>query len=1051
MALSDIVGVNAAACKSKHLHGTIQARMTTLMPAKAGDNMGIAKEKDERIKSRKVPQRKVGETFGFLESVVETQPSTEEQDIVFDYTRFAEVEAYGLKTGKTRLNDGGLFIGTRGQFLTFSYDSSAPAPISRAYGEYRVFFYKDERWGSGRVQTCELGTGRTASCMLSVKVYMVENDDKLLKPVAEPYMEGNFRAIHSAYHGTGIRDAGSNVRWFLHKEAPAALRVTVPAERSAAPPAPTATQPTPAPTAATSRPASTTSRTDEHGLSYVLKHALPEQGVVSLEDAWHKFLGQRAVIRFNGIAIFHDYTTDPDRSKKTNKRLDSAKYSKNRIVKDKQAALISGDEASEVADNYDVEEQAPDLLDDGGSEGDDDGDDESVSEIEEGEEGGEDADGVDGMGSDVTDSGVEAGNGELGGSYTSFDEGARTGGIMQAIVDTVTACQLLPPLRFHMYSNSVASTSYGRLSWPGLSWSQVNSFRLMRFPDFTVGRAADIPVSACLKNLSMAAVLGRLPTCASGCVLLTLQEVKLVLERCDGRAYKDSPEATWTPLPRAKLRDTLPLPLSALIVCKAADVGVYESTYTATSINGINCSTLYLFHTAKYLNASADKKHLTYYFKSLHGQQEQSAHVRDNTKMEKGRLISADDGSHVYDEMINANGKTTADLDDLSSILQQQAVWGTAKGKPPSGTEAAHLTQVPWVLELAQHLLDDHANLYDCFNLETLAHLIAYMETPVRQQDVWDNRASLVYAKVINYVVIEDGVKVKKVGIRLFLTIDDPTNKKTAGRTKGRAGHLNDPLPTSIPLPPGLTRMYLAVLFVCRTMRMLWQQQFTSCADALVPDRIIGLAGNSNKLLGAKTFTEVIRKLGMCHFGIPKWGPYSIRNTFVTEIFKEAYSAEGSFGRGAAQELLAGRMNDTPVSTPPSPTTTRGDSGSAMDGDDINADVGGSSDSLRQGDGGYGGGGDAFSVARVAMEAIQNMQRMLAARHWQAHQAWLAQQQTQQVMYYHMMQNFSHGGFPQLQPPVRALSRNVLPTASVQNAPSFYFTWPGYGFNPPKP
>ncbi|KAG5177260.1 hypothetical protein JKP88DRAFT_282098 [Tribonema minus] len=1197
MALSDIVGVNAAARRSKYLSGKIKARISTLVPANAGDNVGIAIEKDKRIKSFRVLQRNVGETFAFLESVIESEiswvkserlstellstnvvnpgtnekmplystpePTTQEQEVVFDYTRFADVEAYGLISGKTRLDDGGLFVGTKGQSLV-QYDPvlELPSNFATSFGDYRVFFYKDEHWKSGRVVQCELNTGRTASCTLCITVYVEIGKDRRETPVAQPYKETNLRVIHTAYHGSCVLDAGSNGRWFLRKKASTTLPVALPVDRSAAPPPPTAAT-------------SSTSRTEEHGLSYVLAHALPGQGVVSLGDAWRKFLLQRAVIVFNGIAIFHDYITDPDRSKKTNKRLDSAKFIKNRILKDKRAALIYEDEAAEVADALDVEE-APDLFDDG------DDDDESFSESEE-EEGGEEgevgADSIDGMDGDGMEE--EAGEGELGGGYTSIEEGARTelgggytsieegartGGIMQAIVDSVTACQLLPPPRFHMYSDSMANTSYGRLSWPGLSWSQVNSFRLMRFTgpnpgtNLTVGGASDIPVNHCLKNLSMAAVIGRLPTCASGCTLLTPREVELVLERCDGRAHQDSPEATWTPLPRAKLRDTLPLSLSALvcvpgqrkgrnvvqdwtltraeIVCKAADVGVYENTYTATSINGINCSTLYLFHTAKYLNVLSDKQHLTYYFKSLHGQQvsyqqlwrgklaeEQSAHVRDNTKMEKGRLISADDGSHVYDEMINvmlrgtwgpfetcitnwleANGKTAADLDDLSSILQQQAVWGTAKGKPLSGTEAAHLTQVPWVLELAQHLLDDHANLYDCFNLETLAHLIAYMETPVRQQDVWDNRPSLVYAKVINYVVIDNGVKVNKVGTRLFLTIDDPTNKKTAGRMKGRAGHLNDPLPTSIPQPPGLTRMYLVVLFVCRSMRMLWQQS-TDLPNMPVPDRIIGLAGNSNKLLRAKTFTEVIRKLGMCHFAIPKWGPYSIRNTFVTEIFREAYSAEGSFGRGAAQELLVGRMNDIHSSLDAAisnynqwvraehtsllrPSKCRrinnggryggGGSGSAMAGDDINADAGGNSDSLRQGCGGYGGGGDALSVAQVAAEAIQNMQRMHAvsmqqmhATHArslhhlqtlqsesaqqarQAHQAWLAQQQAQQVMYFHffhMMQRPARSGFPQLQSGAHALTPYTLP-AGVQNAPpGFRYTGPhGHmGFNPSK-
>jgi hypothetical protein len=41
------------------------------------------------------------------------EPTTQEQEVVFDYTRFADVEAYGLISGKTRLDDGGLFVGTK--------------------------------------------------------------------------------------------------------------------------------------------------------------------------------------------------------------------------------------------------------------------------------------------------------------------------------------------------------------------------------------------------------------------------------------------------------------------------------------------------------------------------------------------------------------------------------------------------------------------------------------------------------------------------------------------------------------------------------------------------------------------------------------------------------------------------------------------------------------------------------------------------------------------------------------------------------------------------
>ncbi|KAG5179186.1 hypothetical protein JKP88DRAFT_280522 [Tribonema minus] len=89
---------------------------------------------------------------------------------------------------------------------------------------------------------------------------------------------------------------------------------------------------------------------------------------------------------------------------------------------------------------------------------------------------------------------------------------------------------------------------------------------------------------------------------------------------------------------------------------------------------------------------------------------------------------------------LEANGMSMADFDNLTSILHG------------AYTDTSHLTQVPWLMQLGQYLLDNDFNLrvYDCCNLEILTYIITSMTTPVplSQQDVWENRASLVYAKI---------------------------------------------------------------------------------------------------------------------------------------------------------------------------------------------------------------------------------------------------------------------------------------------------------------
>ncbi|KAG5186606.1 hypothetical protein JKP88DRAFT_309374 [Tribonema minus] len=1015
--LSDIVGKNLAARASKHLYGRAKTHFSTLVPNCSPENVEIGMKEEARIKALAVPSRPVGETFDFEESTIESEVSwlrttkfsskliltnvvdpatgknkalyctprptpSSQQEIIFNYTRWADITSYGLVPGKTVLNDGGVLVATNGQHFVVRYGDGArrtlsaraavppplppplapaPAPLpppppapsaprynlvtqmpdptdfTNHFSGYRIFFAKDDRWHIGDIKSCTISTGRTPAFQVEVSFNMKQIASTTTMALLEEPEMFSFRVLHSQYLGSGELKHRAGGNWFLKevlsRHAPPAAPAATPAAPPAAPPAtpPAAPAATPAappaipPAAPPAHPA-VPSGMEEYGLSHILSEARPGQGVTSLEDAWRTFLLQRAVIMFNGVLIFHDYTTDPSRVKKTGKRIDTINYKKNGIMKLRRYSSggQNGEEVQEEsvgdeeggADEEDVEDEG-DSEDSDDSDGEDEGDEESGDGAESGGE----------------EDWAEAGRGDIGGGYVSIAPGARTGGIMQAIVDSVTARQLLPPSGLCLYSNAVLDTEYGQLAWPSLSWDVVNSCRLMRSPELTIGNASDIPVNNCIKILSLAAVIGRAPTCTAGCTLLTPAEVQLVLKRCKGAARVDDPEHARTPKPPITLKGALPASLAHLvwdydlktrrevvdswtlvraeIACKAADVGVREEQYTATSINNINCAARYLFHTAKYFNTTAEAgEQLSGYFTVLHKQQLRKGRLVDTATWEyvNDRMIGVmvegtwDPFQRAIDKWLKDNGKSWADIDGLGNILVKVGEsdnFGTNRGKKP---DASHLTGVGWVQELAAHLRETvKVNLYDCCNLELLTHLLAYMEKPVRQQDVWHNRASLVFAKIINGE------------IRLFLTIDSPANKKSMGKGKGRAGNLNDPLPTSIPLPKELTRMFLVSLFVCRTMRLQVQQsESTKAADRAkpVPDFVIGLCGNSNKRMGKKTFTKILTKLGMCHFALARWGPYSIRNQWVSDMFMQAHNIEVTMGRDAAQEYLANAMKD---------------------------------------------------------------------------------------------------------------------------------------------
>eukprot|EP00611_Tribonema_gayanum_P017724 TRINITY_DN3055_c0_g1_i3.p1 TRINITY_DN3055_c0_g1~~TRINITY_DN3055_c0_g1_i3.p1 ORF type:complete len:305 (-),score=41.81 TRINITY_DN3055_c0_g1_i3:232-1146(-) len=150
------------------------------------------------------------------------------------------------------------------------------------------------------------------------------------------------------------------------------------------------------------------------------------------------------------------------------------------------------------------------------------------------------------------------------GSGDSAGASPRTHGLGQAIVRAVTCEQLL--WRTHSYGNADLSATYLDFCWPALDWRLLDGFILFNETEYTIGGNSAIPVNDCIKCLSTAATLGRLPTCASNCLQLNRKELNIVSKRCSNviglSACNSTVGATQPP---RDVRALLPQSLSVLL------------------------------------------------------------------------------------------------------------------------------------------------------------------------------------------------------------------------------------------------------------------------------------------------------------------------------------------------------------------------------------------------------------------------------------------------------------------------------------------------------
>ncbi|KAG5176850.1 hypothetical protein JKP88DRAFT_282453 [Tribonema minus] len=407
----------------------------------------------------------------------------------------------------------------------------------------------------------------------------------------------------------------------------------------------------------------------------------------------------------------------------------------------------------------------------------------------------------------------------------------RTHGLAQAIVRAATCEELL--WRTHSYGDADLSVSYLSFCWPVLDWRLLDDFILFKQPGDTVGGNSGIPVNDCVKCLSSAAALGRLPTCASNCVQLSRAELRIVSNRCSNvvslSSYNSTVAATQPPpdvlelLPRSLsvLLDTCCIGVSQWqlsrveVLFRAMDKG-RANDYVESTVNAINEKAIYMYDTIRYHTGLAIRK----YIGNLKQQQSSwqrrkrndltaylSIKIRDQRMVAVGRLPPDQDAGvlfatmmdsmlrgtwHIFESAIAGYLKmSNMSFDDFDSLDKETSLINVLiniRGKPVAQT-GEHL-RVRWVHFLAEALLKTSGfTISDVTRLELLAHLFVLVNSP---------------------------------------SIDEPTSKKVGARRDS-----DGPLPTNVPLPSAMTRLYLTVLFVCREM--------CSITFGAVPDFCIGV------------------------------------------------------------------------------------------------------------------------------------------------------------------------------------------------------------------
>ncbi|KAG5179838.1 hypothetical protein JKP88DRAFT_325938 [Tribonema minus] len=188
---------------------------------------------------------------------------------------------------------------------------------------------------------------------------------------------------------------------------------------------------------------------------------------------------------------------------------------------------------------------------------------------------------------------------------------------------------------------------------------------------------------------------------------------------------------------------------------------------------------------------------------------------------------------------------------------------------------------------LARHLERKGFNAHDVASLEAYVALNWTFVVTVRGQAFWENKPSKVFADET------DG----EWNIRQV--IENPLEQKQASSHAGKSSVGNGPLPVDIVAPPELHEVICLILFVCRRLRAI-------IFEMEPPDLLTGLSGASGDQADCTTYANLkfISRIGRIHLAIPFFGHYSMRNASITAVMDMARDMEVGGLHGLKETLL---------------------------------------------------------------------------------------------------------------------------------------------------
>ncbi|KAG5186204.1 hypothetical protein JKP88DRAFT_272496 [Tribonema minus] len=492
--------------------------------------------------------------------------------------------------------------------------------------------------------------------------------------------------------------------------------------------------------------------------------------------------------------------------------------------------------------------------------------------------------------------------------------GKRTHGIVRAIANAVT-CDRLLPRKQHRYTHLDTSSSYMAFCWPGLSQQTVDTLELETLPRKTAANVT--PVNSVIKILSTAAVLGRLPTCASGAVMLTQEELELAETRIHATTVADDRKpfgVLETLVPPS--HPSLPRALEALVCSKrggerapvcvvnstpmarmemwflSADTNSGEGARSQSAYCNLMSDAQFCLHTIRSTlqnsldlsgcteslrqNQAPFQRYTRLQLKKWQARSQAHEHKAPFQRYTRLQLKKWQARSQAHEHKVKQGRMLPENLmyrihDMLEGFIR--STWKPFDRAIQRGleTQGRRMADFDGLIQLLAHRRPaDGFNMAqtegDCAHLEVdWVTALAHHMLEAEQFTTYD---------VANLEIL--------VHLYAYYLLPDIANAELGKVAMSGGDDDSEPMKTYVPVPSELNRPMLTVLFLCRAMRAIH-------FGTPVPDRLVGLSGGANYQVSQTTFREkVLNEIGRCNLGIPYYASYSNRSTAVTEIFAKA-------------------------------------------------------------------------------------------------------------------------------------------------------------------